>query len=214
MKQAANALHGLFALALVAAGVAFAAGFVLFAGEATSVSGPADPTPADAIVALTGGSAERLRQGVALLAAGKGQRLLISGVDPRATDNDVATVARAPAALASRIDYGRVARTTIGNAEETAAWMARHGFTSLILVTDSYHMPRSLLEVQAGLPGVAITPYRVLSPAQARADWWADSALARRLMEEYLKLSAIRVREAAFGLFGRPTEPAQAEAGA
>jgi uncharacterized SAM-binding protein YcdF (DUF218 family) len=155
-------------------------------------------------VALTGGSAERLRQGVALLAAGKGQRLLISGVDPRATDMEVATVARAPAALTSRIDYGRAARTTIGNAEETAAWMARHGFTSLILVTDSYHMPRSLLEVQAGLPGVAITPYRVLSPAQARADWWADSALATRLMEEYLKLSAIRVREAAFSLFGGP----------
>jgi uncharacterized SAM-binding protein YcdF (DUF218 family) len=204
MKEAANAIHGLFALAILAGALAFAGGFVLFAQEATRASGPADPAPADAIVALTGGSAERLRQGVALLEAGKGQRLLISGVDPRATDREVAAIARAPSGLADRIDYGRAARTTIGNAQETAAWMAEHGFSSLILVTDSYHMPRSLLELQAGLPGVRITPYRVLSPAQARRDWWADSALATRLMEEYLKLSAIRAREAAFSLFGRP----------
>jgi uncharacterized SAM-binding protein YcdF (DUF218 family) len=213
MRRTANFLHALFAWSLTLAILAYGIGFVAFAQDAATRAGPADPPRADGIVALTGGSAERLRAGVALLAEDKGERLLISGVGPRTQDWEVAALAGASEALAARITYGRVARTTVGNADETARWAAQYGYRSLIVVTDSYHMPRSLLELRAAMPELTLTPYRVIAPEMRAASWWRDSRMASRLLEEYVKFTAIAARETAFRIFWRgPAPPAQAAA--
>ena len=49
----------------------------------------------------------------------------------------------------------------MGNAEETAAWMAEGDRTSLRLVTAAYHMPRSLALFRRLMPDTKILPHPV-----------------------------------------------------
>ena len=60
--------------------IAFIGGFFWYATQVPQVE-PSFERSADAIVALTGGR-ERIGDAVELLAAGRGKRLLISGVNP------------------------------------------------------------------------------------------------------------------------------------
>jgi hypothetical protein len=69
-------LRGIFLGIVTAALIAFAVGFIGFA-QTVHRTGPASPLPdADGIVALTGGSLQRLSTGVRLLEERKGERLL------------------------------------------------------------------------------------------------------------------------------------------
>lgn len=104
------------------------------------------------------------------------------------------------------VDMGFQAANTVGNARETAAWARLHGFRSLIVVTADYHMPRSLLELRAALPGVRLTPYPVRTGEVEANDWQHDSGNARRLLVEYCKYLAILARETVLGL-GPRREP-------
>ena len=122
----------------------------------------------DAVVVLTGGP-RRLARGVEVLQAGAAQRMLVSGVARGVTDAKLAEVAGAPIALlVARADLGFAAIDTRSNAEETVAWMARHRFTSLRLVTSAAHMRRARLELDARLPRtVRILPDAVPVDPQA-----------------------------------------------
>ena len=136
--------------------VAFLVGFWNFAE--TVRQDVEEPAPAQAIVALTGGSLERLTTGVRLLEEHKGERLLISGVNRIVTDAELLDALDADASLgACCIDVGRSAEDTLGNASETAAWAREHRYTNIILVTDDYHMPRSRAELEAALPEAVIS---------------------------------------------------------
>ena len=46
-------------------------------------------------------------------------------------------------------DIDHAALDTIGNAEESAKWVNSHGYGRVIVVTNNYHMPRSLVEFEA-----------------------------------------------------------------
>ena len=168
--------------------VAFAAGFGWFIWDAgRSSSWPAN---ADGIVALTGG-ALRVETGLALLRARVAQRLLISGAGPGVTLSAVLEASSASrtgsgtapieAGLADMgsVTLGHLARTTAGNAVETAWWAQANGLHSLIVVTAGYHMRRAMAEIGAALPGVELTPYAVHPPTGART-----------LLVEYVKLIA------------------------
>lgn len=173
-----------------------ALGFVQFARDVYALRPPAPVPKADAIVALTGGSSQRLRIGVRLLEEQRGERLLISGVYPRATDADIAKAfAFDPELIACCVDLGRQASDTIGNASETAAWVKTHGYHTILLVTEDYHMPRSLLELQLAMPAVTIIPYPVASRLSEPSLWRNDPRIAGRLGLEYLKLLVIHARE-------------------
>jgi uncharacterized SAM-binding protein YcdF (DUF218 family) len=50
------------------------------------------------------------------------------------------------------VDLGFEAETTRSNAEEVSAWVAKHRFRSIRLVTAAYHMPRARAELEARLP--------------------------------------------------------------
>ncbi len=174
----------------------------------------APPEDAEAIVALTGGSMERLETGVRLLKEGHGERLLISGVNRDVADHELFELLGVPDDLARCcVDLGRGAEDTLGNASETAEWAHRRHFSHLILVTDDYHMPRSKAELSIALPDAEIYPrskaelsialpdaeiypYPVRTRYTDPALWRSDLAAASRLGSEYVKYLMIRGREA------------------
>lgn len=195
--------RNLFWLALLAGFAALVLGFGDFAAKVHRLRAPVPVPQVQAIVALTGGSLERLRTGVRLLEAGHGQRLLITGVNPAATDGEIAAVLGIDAArFECCVDLGRSASDTIGNAAETAAWANAHMFNDILLVTEDYHMARSLIELRLALPGAHIIAYPVKSRLARPDVWQRDPRLAVRLGVEYLKLLAIEAREGLTGADG------------
>jgi uncharacterized SAM-binding protein YcdF (DUF218 family) len=174
------------------AALALALGFV---GYAVRASDEVMPTRgADAIVALTGGP-ERIAEALEQLAAGRGKRLLITGVN-RST-NAVALARVVPnnvAWFACCIDIDHSAINTIGNAIETRRWAREHGFRSLMIVTSGYHMPRALAEIAHQLPDVTLVPFPVFTDHQRAEPWWSSASTARLLMSEYVKYLAAVVR--------------------
>jgi uncharacterized SAM-binding protein YcdF (DUF218 family) len=189
----------------VAVFVVAALGFPVFVWSLPRAS--AAPGYADGIVALTGGEG-RLQAGIELLDQGKGQRLLISGVHEGTSREELfAAVGQLSARSSCCIDLGRSAENTIGNAEETASWVGRHRYRSIIVVTASYHMPRSLMELRAVLPGTQLVPYPVFPDQVRLSEWWSDPETTGVLAGEYLKFIGSSVRLAVATRFGTQTLP-------
>jgi uncharacterized SAM-binding protein YcdF (DUF218 family) len=175
----------LIAAIAVAGALVFAGGFVMFARTVAAYA-PAPVPQADAIVVLTGGEL-RLVAGARLLAEKRGRRLLISGVNRQTTREDLRRLSGLPDGLFSccvDIDF---AEHTTANADETRAWATARRFARLIVVTSSYHMPRSLIELERVMPGVVLVPYPVVSNRVQAGHWWRDAHTARVLLSEYLK---------------------------
>jgi uncharacterized SAM-binding protein YcdF (DUF218 family) len=85
------------------------------------------------------------------------------------------------------VDVGYAAHDTTGNAYETKDWARGWRFAKLIIVTSSYHMPRSLTELGRAMPGVTLVPYPVVSQSFRNERWWMHAGTARLLLSEYLK---------------------------
>ena len=146
------------------------------------------PLSADGIVVLTG-ARRRIEAGLDLLRQGFGSRLLISGVNRRVTPDDVLRMNGTDAlATGCCIDFGYDALDTKGNASETRAWVGYHGFSRVIVVTSSYHMPRSLNELALALPDVELIAFPVVPRIPGERPWWLSASAIRVLASEYLKL--------------------------
>jgi uncharacterized SAM-binding protein YcdF (DUF218 family) len=174
-------------------GLAWLAGLVGFA--AMVPLGVADvETKTDAIVVLTGGS-ERLPAGLDLLEKGLGKKLFVSGVYRGVDVRELMRLSRhAPEALECCIVLGYAADNTIGNAQETAAWMTAESYTSLRLVTGNYHMPRALAELKAALPQAHIIAHPVF-PEHVKAEaWWYKPGTFILIASEYSKYLMARLR--------------------
>lgn len=186
-------LARLFLLAISGAALIWTAGLAAFAFSIPT--SPTDRTsPADAIVVLTGGS-ERLQEGLALLEAGLGRKLLISGVAEGLSVTDVLSELKPNAEkVACCIELGHTAANTAGNASEAARWMAREGFTSLRLVTGSYHMPRSLLEFRRAMPTMTVIANPVF-PGHVKVDqWWRFRGTAGLIASEFVKYLGVTIK--------------------
>jgi uncharacterized SAM-binding protein YcdF (DUF218 family) len=143
------------------------------------------PPHTDGIVALTGG-AGRVELALRLLADGRADRLLLSGIGG---GSDLSTLGRLAgietAPLAERITVGRYAASTRGNGVETAAWAEQNRIGSLIVVTAAYHMPRALAELRQDLPEVKLYPLPVGSGGERGS---AERGVSLRLeAAEYTK---------------------------
>lgn len=173
--------------------LAWGAGFLWFVATVPDrVADGASRT--DAIVVLTGGSA-RLATGMALLEAGLGDRLFVSGVHRGVDLTDILKQAKPEhSPLAGAVVLGYSADDTVGNAAETAAWMHGEKLRSLRLVTGAYHMPRALMEFRHALPGGTIIPHPVFPNAVKSREWWRWPGTAALLATEYSKYLAAVLR--------------------
>ena len=171
-------------------------GLFAFADRVRGLTPAEEPARADAIVALTGPSAERVNVAMRLLEQGKGKRLLISGVNREVRRRELRELTPGSSRLFNCcVDLGFEAEDTVGNAQEIAAWARAKGYDDLIVVTSDYHMPRSLVEIRGALPGVRLTPYAVSTPSLDNARWWRAAVTARRMTLEYMKYLAVLGRE-------------------
>jgi uncharacterized SAM-binding protein YcdF (DUF218 family) len=146
-----------------------------------------EPRTADGIAVLTGGVA-RIDEAMKLLAQGKAKRLLITGVNRTTSTEELKQLASQGDQLFSCcVDIDKEARNTIDNATETSQWVAQHHYTSIIVVTSNYHMPRALAELGRVMPGVTLIPYAVVENNVHLDRWWTYPGTTRLLISEYLK---------------------------
>lgn len=181
----------LFAVALIFAWLDFSA----FCQRAANLTVP-DAHQGDAVIALTGGSGLRIAAGVRLIEAGAAPHLLVSGVHPDVTMDQITALAGGPASIyACCVTLGRVAETTAGNAAETARWASDEGHRKLIIVTSDYHMPRSLILLHRAMPELELVAYPVRSridPYKPLRNWRS----VRGLGAEWIKW---RITQARYG---------------
>ncbi|WP_205927333.1 YdcF family protein [Rhizobium sp. P32RR-XVIII] len=162
-------------------------GFLRFADSVTTLKPPAEPK-ADAIVVLTGGY-QRIDQAVALLEKGAGKRLLISGVHPSTTPGQIRKTTSASAELFNCcVDIGYDAIDTIGNAQEASNWIHAKGYKSVLVVTNNYHMPRSLAELAYVDADTQFIPYPVVNSDLKTRAWFTDPNALRVMLAEYVKV--------------------------
>jgi uncharacterized SAM-binding protein YcdF (DUF218 family) len=186
-------------IAVAIALTVLAAGFLRFVNSLAVAEPPIDKS-ADAIVVLTG-AAFRISDALELLAAGHGQRLLITGVNPGTRSVQILRLMPAHQRwFACCVDLDHSALNTVGNAIETKRWVRGRNFKSLIVVTSNFHMPRAMAELSHQLPDVTLLPFPVISERVRVENWWSSPSSARLLFYEYLKyivaLGRIRLESA------------------
>jgi uncharacterized SAM-binding protein YcdF (DUF218 family) len=174
-----------FAAVVAAVAAAWVTGFgwFLYLG----VRDIAPPPHVDGIVVLTGGP-ERVDVALRLLTTGAADRLLVSGAGEKTELADLAHLSGMdPAPMEQQITLGHAARTTRGNALETASWAQAAKVRTLLVVTTWFHMPRALVELRRAMPGQELLPYPV---GQLRNDELIHASAIRRLISEYHKYLA------------------------
>jgi uncharacterized SAM-binding protein YcdF (DUF218 family) len=77
-----------------------------------------------------------------------------------------------------------------------------------VVVTSDYHMPRSLLELRAALPGARLHAYPVETDIVDAQRWWASGESAKRLTLEYCKYLVVLFRELVLSLGGGDADAA------
>ncbi|MBU6299781.1 MAG: YdcF family protein [Alphaproteobacteria bacterium] len=163
-------------------------GFVIFVTRLPKT--PSDLRHIDGIVALTGGDT-RLDAAVTLFEKGVGKRLLISGVNPQTTKAELKKLAHGGHRFDCCADLGYAAENTHGNAQEAASWARFYHFRKLLIVTARYHMPRSLAEFRATMPGMKIAAYPVEPESINLEGWWHNPRALFVLHAEYAKYLAV-----------------------
>jgi uncharacterized SAM-binding protein YcdF (DUF218 family) len=177
-------LRLIFDLVMLAV-VLLVVGFFIFTGGIQR-SQP-EPRTADGIAVLTGGVA-RIDEAMKLLTLQKAKRLLITGVNRTTSTEELKQLASQGDQLFSCcVDIDKEARNTIDNATETSQWVAQHHYTSIIVVTSNYHMPRALAELGRVMPGVTLIPYSVVDNNVHLDRWWTYPGTTKLLISEYLK---------------------------
>jgi uncharacterized SAM-binding protein YcdF (DUF218 family) len=168
-------------------------GFVLFANAVMREPEVGDEN-ADGIVVLTGGQT-RITEAARLLESGRGQRLLISGVNQKIGRASLMKISGLDEKIFTCcVDLGYAALNTVGNADETRRWADALGYDRLIVVTASYHMPRSLAELQRAMPNIELVPHPVAPDGLRHKVWWLDAAAMRLLAAEYIKFLPAALR--------------------
>lgn len=181
-----NRLLRVMVLAMGAAISLLALGFILFATVVTRPPVPGDPH-ADGIVVLTG-EGRRIAEGARLLNEGRAERMLISGVYKHTGKRALMKITGLPEQkFDCCVDLGYAALDTAGNANEARDWAATRRYATLIVVTASYHMPRSLAELSLALPTTRLIPHPIVPDGFPEKRWWLNRSVTRVLLSEYLK---------------------------
>ncbi len=156
---------------------------------------------AEALVVLTGGTG-RVEHGFAMLAEGAAPLLLISGVGERVTEAEMLAEHATPAIrsritkISAEIVLDHVARSTVSNADQSVAFLAKRDIRTIRLITANYHMKRSLHEFRAANPELDIIPDPVYPEGFERDTWWVHENTRRLVFSEFYKYFAVLLRDA------------------
>lgn len=139
--------------------------------------------------------ARRVGHGVELVRAGRAGALLMTGGATSAAVPEARIMRRLAldAGVADALVHTEErARNTIENALFTAPLVRQHGWRRLVVVTDSFHLPRTrYIFARLGL-AVAVAGVR---PARPSAQWWlAHAREAAALPWTMLRVEALRLR--------------------
>lgn len=140
-----------------------------FAAFALFLPSPLGDQKTDAVVVPTGGPG-RIERGLFELRRGNAKAMLVTGVGREVKPGEFAAEYKiSPRMMACCVSLGFSATNTRGNAAEAAAWVGRHRFNSLRLVTTDWHMRRADFELNAALPsGVTVIEDAVRSKPSLR----------------------------------------------
>lgn len=167
--------------------IAFGIGFVVFSEKVANMETSATVEQVDGIVVLTGGQA-RVDVALDLLKDNRGRRLLISGVHPTTNREVLQRITHTdPRLFDCCVDLDRSAMNTIGNAIESARWIRANDYKRVIIVTNNYHMPRSLLELSRLMSDIEFVPYPVINTDLRQNSWMRQGDTLRVLFTEYVK---------------------------
>ena len=137
---------------------------------------PGLPTrPADAIFVLTGGEG-RIQEGFRAWSGGAARELYILGAGRRVpVTRIVPEASQFPAKELSRVHVEGWSENTLENAFSAKNAVGEGKFSSVILVTSDYHIPRAVLVFRKVLPkDVSLSAIRVRPEGGAGASWrWA-----------------------------------------
>ncbi|MCR4308421.1 MAG: YdcF family protein [Deltaproteobacteria bacterium] len=131
--------------------------------------------PADAIFVLTGGEG-RIQEGYRAWSGGAARELYILGAGRRVpVARIVPEVSRISAEALSRVHVEGWSENTLENAFSAKSAVGEGKYTSVILVTSDYHIPRAVLAFRKVLPPeVSLSVIRVRPEGGAGASWrWA-----------------------------------------
>jgi len=183
----------LFVLSILALGL-FIGGFIVFSDRVTTMDVPDLAEPADGIVVLTGG-VSRIEGALNLLKSKRGKRLFISGVHASANLSELQRVTGGDADLfACCVDIDRSALDTIGNAEESVKWARANDYDRIIVVTNNYHIPRTMVELRHASQDIEFVPYPIINSNLRDGDWIARGLVVRVLFVEYVKYLGAVIR--------------------
>jgi uncharacterized SAM-binding protein YcdF (DUF218 family) len=183
---------------VLAVALLWCAGFLLFLGRMALPAEHPD-TRTDALIVLTGGST-RVAHGFELLARQSAPVLFISGVGANVTRQEMLAAHATPAMreriaeLSAEVVFDYNASSTQTNASEAASFVRERQYRSVRLITAHYHMPRSMMEFQAALPGVIILREPVVPERLASTRWWNDASGRMLVVQEFHKYLAARGR--------------------
>ena len=148
------------------------------------------PAPIDGLVVATGGQL-RIQKGVELLAGGKADRMLISGVGKGITKEllkeNLAISNRQARFFDCCVEIEFAATDTNGNAQATFEWMQKHALDDILLVSANYHLPRAELIFKQYLPENSVYFQAVNPPDLKLSAWYSNWQTTRLLLKEYLK---------------------------
>ena len=148
------------------------------------------PAPIDGLVVATGGQL-RIQKGVELLAGGKADRMLISGVGKGITKEllkeNLAISNRQARFFDCCVEIEFTATDTNGNAQATFEWMQKHALDDILLVSANYHLPRAELIFKQYLPENSVYFQAVNPPDLKLSAWYSNWQTTRLLLKEYLK---------------------------
>ncbi len=148
------------------------------------------PAPIDGLVVATGGQL-RIQKGVELLAGGKADRMLISGVGKGITKEllkeNLAISNHQAHFFDCCVEIEFAATDTNGNAQATFEWMQKHALDDILLVSANYHLPRAELIFKQYLPENSLYFQAVNPPDLKLSAWHSNWQTTRLLLKEYLK---------------------------
>jgi len=170
---------------LVLAVIGWCLGFAYFIGLVPRKQTDTGGIVTDAVIVLTGGK-KRIEEGFSILRSNKSKKLFITGVSNLVSNEEVINAHGGFGAYGHRVEFGREAKTTYGNALETQKWIAKNNIRTITLVTANYHMPRSMVVFGDVLPSdITIIEHPVFPDNFYIKDFWFHLNSIKILLLEY-----------------------------